>query len=89
MDYRISTIQVLRDINAFICELHPSSPSGATVWVVTADTYAIGNSDLDNEEKPVAVFASLEAAARDLPVMMAKPGARIFNPMLTQMVVVS
>jgi hypothetical protein len=89
VDHRISTTQVLRDINAFICELHPSKLSDNTVWVATCDTFEIGNTDLDNETTTVAVYATLEAAARDLPIKMAQPGARIFHPILTQMAVVS
>jgi hypothetical protein len=79
----------LRDINAFVIDLHPSRPSDHTVWVVTADTFESGYGDLDNRTTVVAVFATLDAAARDLPVLMAKPGERFFHPIITQTAVVS
>ncbi len=84
-----TTTEILRDINAWVIDLHPSHLSDTTVWVVTADTFAIGNTDLDNEEKLVGVYATLEAVARDLPVKMAQPDSRIYNPLITQAVVVS
>ncbi len=79
----------LRDMNAFVIDLHPSRLSDHTVWVVTANTYESGFGDLDNRTAVVGVFATLEAAARELPVMMIKPGERFFHPIITQMAVVS
>jgi hypothetical protein len=84
-----TTTEILRDINAWVIDLHPSRPSDHTVWVVTADTFAIGNTDLDNQQELVGVYATLEAVARDLPVKMAQPNSRIYNPMITQALVVS
>jgi hypothetical protein len=83
----MSTATILRDINAFVIDDPQAKLSDTTVWIVTADTFAIGHGDLDNRTALVGVWATLDAAARDLPLMMVQQGARIFNPILTQAVV--
>lgn len=84
----LSTTQILRDLNVFVIDAPDTEPFDTTVWILTADTYAIGHGDLDNRTELVGVYASLAAAARALPVKMAHPSSRIYNPILTQAVVV-
>jgi hypothetical protein len=83
----MSTATILRDINALVIDAPDARLSDTCVWLVTADTFAIGHGDLDNRTALVGVWATLDAVARDLPLMMVQQGARIFNPIITQAVV--
>src|SRR3954447_6967105 len=58
----------------------------ATVWIVTADTFEIGASDLDNQTVTVGAYGSLPVAVADVwrRIVM---GEREFNPCFTEHVI--
>jgi hypothetical protein len=85
----MDTTIILRDLNVFVIDDDNATLDDTTVWILTADTYAIGHGDLDNRTELVGVYASLDALARNLPLKMAHPSSRIYNPIATQAVVVS
>jgi len=83
----LTTTEILRDLNVFVIDDENARLDDTTVWILTADTYAIGHGDLDNRTELVGVYASLDALARELPLKMAHPSSRIYNPIATQAVV--
>jgi hypothetical protein len=58
----------------------------ATVWIVTADTFEIGASDLDNQTVTVGAYGSLPVAVADVwrRIVM---GEREFNPCFAEHVI--
>jgi len=84
----LTTTEILRDLNVFVIDDENARLDDTTVWILTADTYAIGHGDLDNRTELVGVYASLDALARELPLKMAHPSSR-FHPIITQTAVVS
>jgi hypothetical protein len=75
----LTTTEILRDLNVFVIDDKDARLDDTTVWILTAD--------LDNRTELVGVYASLDALARELPLKMAHPSSRIYNPIATQAVV--
>jgi hypothetical protein len=77
---------------ASVDAIHPAVATQATdagiasVWIVTADTFEIGNTDLDNETVTVGAYGSLPVAVADV-WRKVITGERIHNPHFAQHII--
>jgi hypothetical protein len=85
----MDTTTILRDLNVFVIDDDKSPLGHPKVWILTADTFTIGNRDLDNETLTHGVYANLAAAAGAILRLSMRPEGHFYNPVLTQMPVLS
>jgi hypothetical protein len=85
----MDTSTLLRDLNVTVVNDTETALDHPTVWILTADTFKAGNYDLDNETPTHGVYASLAVAASEILRLSMRPEGHFYNPVLTQMPVLS
>jgi len=85
VDWRSATLDTLHP--SVRATIHMGEPGVVqVVWIVTADSYAIGGSDLDNTVSVTGVYGSLEVAVANVWRKIIAD-ERIYNPIFTETVV--